>query len=413
MNMDKYDYIIVGSGFSGSVIARKIAEGIEYGEISSQKRILVIDRRNVISGNMYDEYDPNGILIQKYGPHIFHTDDEDIWNFIKPFASSWNYFSTGCSRVNINVGSNYDRVFPNFDSPFNFSAIDAFYDKETAKKLKAKLLFRFPNREFVRLEELMQITDTDIRCFCNDLYKHDVIPYTAKQWGVQPDKLDKSVLERIPVWLSYKWDGTGDKYQMLPQSGFYELFRKLLAHPLIDVMLNTDAMDFLSIDTERKQIFWNKNIISDEKKIFFTGKIDELLDYKFGVCGYRSLCFDYKEYNTESFQSVAIMIYPFAQGYTRITECKKLPVQNIKDKTIVALEYPQSVDNNDTEPYYPLLTSEHKERYERYRKEIGGIKNLYLLGRLADYKYYDMDQAIKRSLDVFELVKTGMQGDCL
>ncbi|MDR2410550.1 MAG: UDP-galactopyranose mutase [Bacteroidales bacterium] len=406
MNIEHYGYIIVGSGFSGSVMARKIADAIEQGDlISRHKKILVLERRSVVSGNMYDEYDSSGILIQRYGPHIFHTDDEEIWQFISPFAPSWNRFNTGCSRVDINVGSNFDRKFPLFDSPFNFTAIDAFYDTLVAERIKDKLLYHFSGRNIVHLDDLIHNADPDIRSLGNDIYKYDVIPYTVKQWGVQPEEIDKSVLKRVPMRLSYEWDQTGDKYQVLPQGSFYGLFTKLLNHPLIDVCLNTDAMNFLSIDTEGKKIYWCGEILPEDKILFFTGKIDELLGYKYGMCGYRSLSFDYKVFNVNSFQDFPIMIHPFANGYTRITEYKKLPVQNIRNVTIVAYEYPKPVEDKTTEPFYPLLTRDPKERYTKYRDKVQGIENLYLFGRLGDYKYYNMDQAIRRALDIFEQVR--------
>jgi UDP-galactopyranose mutase len=406
MNIEQYGYIVVGSGFSGSVIARKIADSIERGDLQSHKKILVLERRPVISGNMYDEYDTNGILVQRYGPHIFHTDDEEVWQFINLFASSWNRFNTGCSKVDINVGSNFNYKFPFFDSPFNFTAIDSFYDAHSAVKLKEKLLSNFHGRNSVKLDDLIYNNDPDIKYFGNMIYKYDVIPYTVKQWGVQPGEIDKSVLERVPMRLSYEWDQTGDKYQLLPQGRFYDIFTKLLDHSLIDVKTDTDAMDFLSIDIDKKKIYWCDKLFPEDKIIFFTGKIEELFDYKYGMCSYRSLLFEYKTFDIDSFQDVPIMIHPFANAYTRITEYKKLPIQDIKNITTVAYEYPKSVEDRATEPYYPLLTKEQKARYEKYRKEILGIKNLYLFGRLGDYKYYNMDQAIRRALDIFEEMKS-------
>ena len=402
MNIENYDYIVAGSGFCGAVIARKIADGLQKRLIPGKGKILVIEKRPVISGNMYDEIDSNGILVQRYGPHVFHTSDEEVWQFIKPYSPSWNYFNTGCSRVDINVGSDFEIKYDTFDSPFNFTAIDALYDNNHAKELKNKLSIFFPDREKVNLHELQNCPDRDIKIFSQDLFQYDVRPYTIKQWGLSPEEIDKNILERIPMWLSYKKDGTGDKYQVQPEGGYYKLFKNLLDHPLIHVKTNLNIMEFLSIDTDMCVTTWLGNKISSEKKVFFTGRLDELLGYRFGICGYRSLDFEYISHDIDFFQNEAIMIHPLAPKYTRITEYKKLPVQDIRGKTTIAIEYPKPVLDQNTEPYYPLLTNENQKRYTKYKNEITNIRNLYSLGRLADYKYYNMDQAIKRALDVFK-----------
>ena len=381
VDIAKVDYIIVGAGLSGSVIARKLAE---YG-----KRVLIFERRNHIAGNMYDEIDFNGILVQRYGPHAFHTNNQSVFESIIKY-DTWIDYHLKCA-VNI-----YGLVSP---SPFNFKTIDLLYGKEEAKILKERLKTRYTGQKSVAILDLLDCDDILIKQYAEKLFEMDYRPYTSKQWGIPPEVIDPSVLKRVPIRLDYTNAYFDDTYQILPQNGYTLFFKNLLAHENIELLLNTDILDMLKIDMEAKQIsFENKQI---NIPFVYTGAIDELLMYRYGHLPYRSLRFDYQVKNVDSFQDVPVVVHPAAEGFTRITEYKKLPPQNISGLTTVAYEYPFPANEKD-EPYYPIITDNNVKLYKKYRSELSCISNIILCGRLADYKYYNMDDAIMRAFDVLK-----------
>jgi UDP-galactopyranose mutase len=378
-----FDYLIIGCGFTGSIIARKIAE-------EKNKKVLILERRNHIAGNMYDVFDENNILIQKYGPHVFYTDEEKVYSFIQRFATFEDY--SVIARVCIEGTT--------LPSPFNFEAIDTFYSKEAAAELKAKLLQYFNGREVVTVIELLNAKDQDIKEYAQFLFEKDYRPYTMKQWGLNPEQIDVSILERCPVFLSYREKYLEKKYECLPVGGFTNMFEKMLDHPNITVELGADCNNVISVDTENQQILYKNNVC--RQTVVFTGAIDELLQYRFGQLPYRSLRFDYHTLNQKSFQSAAVVTYPQVPDYTRITEYTKFPYQK-SEKTVVVYEYPVHYKKDSSElmePFYPILNDENAALYEKYLNEIKDIKNLHVCGRLGDYKYYNMDQAVMRALKV-------------
>lgn len=385
--MKNYDVVVVGSGFCGSVIAHQLANQLN-------KRVLIIEKRNHTSGNMYDYLNEEGILIQKYGPHIFHTNDERVYEFI---TQVWDFddYHLKCKVVMDNKST---------PSPFNFQTIDDYYDFETAELLKKRIQEYYNGAEKITIVEMLKCTDSLIQSFAQMLYDKDYKLYTAKQWGISPDEIDISVLQRVPVILSYKDGYFDDKYQIMPKKGFHAWLSNMIDNDKIDILTEVDAMNYIELDNERKIVRLKD---SDQViPIVYTGEIDRFFDYEFGSLPYRSLRFEYKTFDMDSYQDAAVTAYPQVSDFTRITEYKKLPVQDIEGKTTIALEYPVHFEKgSEIEPYYPILTKENCEMYSRYLEKSKQYENLFLCGRLADYRYYNMDNAIGRALDVYKILE--------
>ena len=385
---DDYDLIVVGSGFCGSIIARLSAE--ECG-----KHVLILERRNHIAGNMYDHLDENGFLIQDYGPHIFHTDEDHIANFVRRF-SEWIPFQV---RYGVEIDGKY------ISAPFGFQAIRQMYPASKAEELIECLRKNYRGRESVPIFELFSHREQQLASFANDLYEKDYRPYAAKQWNLDPSELDSSVIARMPVILSDRVHYFDTKYEMLPKDGYTSFFERMLSHPLIDVQLNTDACKFLNFDFEKKSVYYEDKIIHNP--IVFTGTLADIFE-KETLLPYRSLYFRYETMDIEEYQPVAIMTYPQTHDYIRTTEYSKFSNNTPKDKTVVAFEYPAYFQRDavlGSEPYYPILTQENIQKNARLVEGARVFINLIPCGRLADYKYYNMDQAILRAFEVFSTIK--------
>jgi UDP-galactopyranose mutase len=389
INISEIDCIVIGAGFCGSVIARKLAE--------YNKKVLLLERRSHIAGNMYDEVDSNGILVQRYGPHIFHTNNKEVFDFIIKYGE-WVDYRHRCA-VELEGA-----VTP---SPANFKTIDLLYDKNEAEALKASLKKRYDGEKSAVIFDLLDSEDTLIRKYAEKLFELNYRPYTVKQWGLLPEEIDPGILKRVPVRLDYTDGYFDDEYQVLPKNGYTRFFRKLLNHENIKVMLNTDALDVIKVDIKNKQIAFEGK--PSAVTVVYSGAIDELLDYRYGHLPYRSLKFDYQTKHVDSFQDVSVVAHPKAEGYTRITEYKKMPVQNVPGVTTVVYEYPLPASGKN-EPYYPVLNDNNALLYNKYRSDLDDIPNLFLCGRLADYKYYNMDAAVLRAFDTIEIIKGKIQG---
>lgn len=380
-NVMQYDYVIVGAGLAGSILARKLAE-------EKNKRVLVVERREHIAGNAYD-YDFDGIKVQKYGPHVFHTNVDEAFKLFSEYCTSIPY-RTCCEAVIDDIST---------PSPFNFKTIDQFYDLEAAAELKEHIKEYYGNAPYATVVDMLECKDAQIKKFANFLYEKDYKLYTAKQWNISPDLIDPSVLKRVPIVFSYRDTYFDDKYEVMPEDGFTSWFDNILNHENITVNLQFDALNHIVVDEDKRILLFDGNPVN----VIYTGAIDELFGYKFGLLPYRSLNFEFKTYKKPSFQKVAIVAYPQVEGYTRITEYTKMPHQD-KKYTTVAYEYPVSYDKKEkigNEPYYPVLTKDSQEMYEKYSRYARKFSNLILCGRLADFKYYNMDQVIMRTLDVY------------
>lgn len=381
----KYDLIIAGCGFAGATIA--------YLAAKDGKNVLIVEKRNHIAGNMYDYVNEAGILVQKYGPHSFHTNNENVYQFITSIGK-WKPHILQ-ARVLID-----GKCTP---SPFNFKTIDQYYPEEKSKELKSRLLHYYSGRSKVTIVELLKCESPLIRKYAEFLFEKDYRPYTSKQWGINPKELDISVLKRVPVRLNYIDRYFDDKYQLMPEKSFTAYFKKMLENKRIEVELNTDALDYITI-TNDGTLQWKKEPL--KIPFVYTGPLDELFNLKYGKLPYRSLWFDWQTHNIDSYQETSGVAYPMAEGYTRITEYKKLPVQDVPGKTTIAVEYPAVYGSEKgVEPYYPVLTDSSQTTYHKYQHTAGKIRQLYLCGRLAEFKYYNMDQVIERAIQVYSEIK--------
>lgn len=378
--------LVIGSGLTGAVIARYAAETLN-------KKVLIFERRSHIGGNMYDFINDAGIRIQKYGPHIFHTSKPEIISYLNKFAK-WN-----TCRVHFKI-SIHDKLVPN--SP-NYETIDTFFP-EDADDIKKILEEIYSDKTEITFADLLECAHPLVKKYADFLYENDFRPYSAKQWAGFDTFLDRSVFARIPVHLNYSDDYWSDTYQIVPEKGFTYFISEILNHPSISLEFNRNACDSIKVDTEKKVIYFNG--VETDALVIWTGAVDELLGYKYGRLPYRSLRFEYITKNIDSYQREAVIAYPLEKGFTRITEYKKLPVQDVPNRTTIAFEYPENFEGIDkNEPYYPIPSEETEKQYRKYAEDLKKIPNLILAGRLATYKYYNMDQALENAFSICDTIK--------
>ena len=362
-------YLVVGAGISGAVIANLISQDLD-------NQVTVIDSSDYIAGNCYDYRDENGIMIHKYGSHIFHTSNEKVWEFLNRYTKFNNYKH----RVRAVIEGKEVPV------PFDFDSIDKCFPQKTAKIIKDKLLDRFGYGARIPICDFLEQDDDDLHSLALYIYDNVFVNYTSKQWGKRPDELDGAVTARVPVSMSFDSGYFRDTYEGIPSEGYSKMIENILDRPNIEVILRTA---FSEIDIEGFE------------KIFYTGPVDELMDYKFGELPYRSERFEMETHDMEHYQGLAVINYPNDHEYTRIHEYKYY-LNDISSKTVIAKEYPEKFIVGKNERFYPIPA---KENEELYRKIIGEAKkkypNIYFLGRLGDYKYYDMDKAVARAMDVY------------
>lgn len=368
----KYDYLIVGAGLAGSILAERIASQLD-------KKVLIIDRRDHISGNCYDYRNEDGILVHKYGPHIFHTNTKKVWNYLSNFTQWELYFHKVLGVVE-------GKTMP---VPFNLNSLKIAFPKKYAESLETKLISKYGYGIKIPILKLLENSDNDIKFLADYVYKNVFLGYTTKQWDLKPDELDYSVTSRIPVSINCDDRYFQDTYQGLPSNGYTELFTNMLKHKNIEILLNTDfKKDLNGIEFE---------------KIIFTGPIDEYFDYMFGELPYRSLRFEFEKYNLDKYQDVAQVNYPNNYDFTRITEFNHFYKEKRTTNTVIALEFPEKFVNGQNEPYYPIPRKENDELLAKYLEEAKKIENqVHFVGRLAEYKYYNMDQIAGVALQLFE-----------
>ena len=380
--------IVIGSGFSGSILARKIAEELN-------EKVLVVEKRCHIGGNMYDEYDEHGILVQKYGPHFLNTNKYSVIRFLLQYGELFPFAVELLSFVD----GRYVRL------PFNFETVQQLIGSEKAEALLAKLRVAFQGRDRVPILELADHADPEISAYGNLLFEKAYRTYTSKMWGLQPEEIDKYVLERVPMAMSYDRRYLNKDFQYLPVDGFTRLFACLLDHPNITVRLNTDALEHLNLA--------GSEICYDGQRVecmVYTGAIDELFGQKYGPLPYRSLDIHYDYSEENSVLPAQIVSYPQAEGYTRRTEYRTIMFDsNAIRGSVVATEYPLAYDpaaEVGNIPYYPVVTKDSSVLYQRYLEEASQYRNLFLCGRLAEFKYYNMDVCIEHALAYFEDVRS-------
>lgn len=365
-----YDAVIVGAGFAGSVCARVLAEG--------GRRVLLLDRRDHIGGNAYDEKDESGVLIHKYGPHIFHTNDRDVYEFLSRFTE-WNGYQ---HRVLGRVGE------LSMPIPFNLDSLRVAYGEEKAASLEALLIQKYGENTQITIGELRASDDERLRELGEYVFEHIFLHYTAKQWGVPASEVDSSVTSRVPVRIGRDDRYFTDAYQGLPTDSFTDLFRRMLDHEKIETVLSSDARERLSLSDGN--VYLDGEIFDGD--VIYSGMPDELFDFKYGHLPYRSLDFAFKTFDTDDFQGYGTVNYTMCEPFTRITEFKHMTLQKIEGKTTVLYEYPRAYEGKDGQiPYYAILNPENLALHARYREEAALYPRLRLLGRLAEYKYYNMD----------------------
>lgn len=356
------------------------------------KKVLIIEQRRHIGGNAYDGYDQAGVLVHHYGPHIFHTKIKTVWDYLSRFTEWRPYFH----RV---LGSIDGQQAP---IPFNLNTLHQVLPTGLASSLEKKLIAAFGYNVKVPILKLRESDDQDLKWLAEYVYDKIFLHYTTKQWGMTPEELNPTVTGRVPIYISRDDRYFQDPFQGLPKEGYTKLFERMLDHPNIKLLLNTDYREALTLDWKNDsfKLFGQPF----EGKIVFTGKVDELFDYEYGELPYRSLRFDFETLDQPSYQSTGTVNYPNEYDFTRITEFKHLTGQ-AHPYTSIVREYPQPYEK-DVEgrniPYYPIPRPQNQELYEQYRDKAKQHERLVLLGRLAEYTYYDMDACVAKALKVFE-----------
>ncbi len=384
MEMYMYDSIIIGCGFAGAVMARELAE-------KKGKKVLVIDARDHIGGNCYDQYDDHRILIHQYGPHIFHTNSKKVYDYLSRFTKWYDYSHEVVGKV-------HDSEIP---IPFNLNSLEMVYGN-WAPALEKKLVDNFGEGAKVPILELMNHEDEDLKEIAAYVYENVFLKYTMKQWGKSPKEIDPAVSGRVPVLLSRDNRYFQDTYQGIPLRGYTEIFEKMLAFEGIDVRLGCQGKEVLRLEPEAdvKIYFEGKPFYG---QVIFTGALDEFFDCRYGRLPYRSLDFRFEHYDKPLYQSHGVVNYTVSEDFTRITEFKYLSGQmDTKDTTIVK-EYPMPYSGKPGEiPYYAINNAENDALFGKYKALVDQIPGFYLLGRLAEYKYYNIDAIVERALDMAE-----------
>lgn len=362
------NFLIVGCGISGATLARKLAE--------HSHQVTVIDTKDHIGGNCFDYFDQEGICIHKYGTHIFHTDNETVWRFLSRFTQWYPYQHEVKALID-------GQLVP---IPFNFNTIEQLFPEEMANRLINALLSEFPFNKKVPILKLRESRSKDLQYLAEYVYEKVFLHYTEKQWGVRPEDLDPLVTGRVPVFIGRDNRYFQAKYQGIPLEGYTAMFQKVLDHPDISVFLNTK---------------FDKTMIKDFgfDHCYYTGPIDEYFDYKLGQLPYRSLRFEFLTFNRPYFQSNSVVNYPNNYDFTRIGEYKYF-LDTRCGSTIVSYEYPEEFVLGKSERYYPIINDENQSLYKKYLDLAREEENLTFVGRLGDYKYYDMDQAVSRVIDL-------------
>ncbi len=376
-----FDFVVIGAGFAGSVIAERAANVLG-------KKVLVVEKREHIGGNCYDEK-ISDVLVHRYGPHLFHTNSKAVFDYLSRFTE-WELY--------------HHKVLAFVDGqkvpiPFNLNTMYALFPFSLAKTIEKKLLSKYGYGEKVPILTLRKESDKDLKFLSDFVYEKIFKHYTAKQWGVSPEEIAPEVTARVPVSISKDDRYFTDRYQAVPKEGYSKVFEKMLDHPNIEVMLGTDCDTLLRFDFGEGKVYLNDKVFNG--KIVYTGMIDALFDFKFGHLPYRSLDLVFETMNKSSFQETATVNYPNDYDFTRITEFKHIHPAST-DTTVILKEYPKTYIAKRDIPFYPVFTQQNHELYEKYKKEAQRFANVIFVGRLAEYRYYDMDDVVKRALDVFE-----------
>lgn len=353
-----FDFLVVGAGFAGSVIAQQMAANFN-------KKVLIVDRRPHIGGNAYDHYNEHGLLIHKYGPHIFHTNSKEVFDYLSQFTK-WRQYE---HRVLAEVDKKLVPI------PINLDTVNRLYNLN----LKEEELENWFASIAEKVDAIRTSEDVVVARVGRELYEKMFRGYTRKQWGLDPSELDASVTARIPVRTNRDDRYFTDTYQAMPLNGYTRMFENMLDHKNITIVTNTDYRELMG-----KVRF---------KEMVFSGPVDEFFNHCYGKLPYRSLEFKHETYDKELHQPAAVLNYPQEHPYTRVTEFKYLTGQQ-HGKTSVVYEFPRA----EGDPYYPVPRAENNELYKKYKELADSTENVHFVGRLATYKYYNMDQIVAQAL---------------
>jgi UDP-galactopyranose mutase len=362
-----FDYLIVGAGFAGSVLAERLAS-------QANKKVLILDKRDHIAGNAYDYYNNDGILIHKYGPHIFHTNSKEVFSYLDQFTEWRPYEHKVLASVDgqlVPIPINLNTINKLYGLNLNSSQVEEFFAS------KAESITRVKTSEDVVVSKVGR-----------ELYEKFFRGYTRKMWELDPSELDASVTARVPTRTNRDDRYFTDTFQAMPLYGYTAMFQKMLSHPNIKVMLNTDYKEVIDI--------------IPHKKLIYSGPVDAYFDYCYGKLPYRSLEFKFETIDQEYFQQTGTVNYPNEQAFTRISDFKYITGQK-HPKTSIVYEFPKA----EGDPYYPVPRPENAEIYKKYQQLADTMTNTYFVGRLATYKYYNMDQVVAQALTLFKKIMQG------
>jgi UDP-galactopyranose mutase len=361
----KYDDLVVGAGFAGCVLAERLANGLH-------RRVLLVERRNHLGGNAHDFRDEQGLLVQRYGPHIFHASNRAVWDYLSQFTH-WNGY---VHRVLARVGDKQVYL------PINLDTMERLYDRPfTPGQMREHF-----ERCRVRLERIDNARDMVVSQVGTELYELLFRNYTKKQWGLYPEQLDPQVTGRLPVRFDRDTRYFTDPWQGIPSEGYTRMFERMLDSPKIEVRLDTDYAEVAGA--------------VEFQRLIFTGPIDEFFGFEHGWLPYRSLAFQFETVAVERFQDAAVVNYPGSEDYTRITEFKQLYRQE-HAATAICYEY----GSEEGPPFYPIPTAANHALHARYKARADDLANTHFIGRLAQYEYLNMDQVVERALALFERIR--------
>lgn len=372
-SIPKADIVIIGAGISGAVLAERYA--------SIGKNVVILEKRDHIAGNCYDYYNEDGILVSKYGAHLFHTNFEDVWDYVQQFSDWYKYEHKVLARVD-------GKLVP---VPVNITTVNKLLGTSIKNEEEMQ---QWLEQNALQIDTPKNGKEAALARVGPELYEKIFKNYTKKQWDKYPEELDASVLNRIPVRPNFDDRYFSDKYQYLPKGGYTQMFEKILDHKNITVLLNTDYFDV-------------RDQLNGYEKLFYTGPVDQFFDFKHSIqekLEYRSIRFVHETLDQEYFQENSVINYPNEEEFTRIVEYKHITGQK-NPKTTIVKEY----TTDEGEPYYPVPNPRNQAIYEKYREEADKLQNIYFVGRLANYKYFNMDQAFKNALDLFKSLEEGTQ----
>ena len=385
--MNDYDVVVIGAGLSGAVMAERFAS-------QQNKKVLVLEQRDHVAGNCFDFKNGHGITVHQYGPHLFHTNNEKVWEYLSQFTKWQAYEHKVLSSID-------GQLVP---LPFNLNTLHQLYSKSEAQTIENLLIEHYGWEQKVPILELRKSELQPLRELGELVYQKFFVNYTAKQWGCSPEDISPAVTARVPVVISRDDRYFHDKYQAIPAKGYSKLVENILSQQTIEVRLNTDATKIISLNLEDKSIQFNGKKFTG--KLVFTGMLDQLFNYSLGELPYRSLQFEFETLAQQTFQRETTVNYPNENDFTRITEFKHI-LQETSPHTTIVREYPQDYDRNDPSknvPYYPVFNDQNQDKVNQYKALVKSFPQIITTGRLANYRYYNMDDAVGNALNVFNSV---------